>query len=362
MDAWEQWSALLLPHPKPHLFSRKRRLYRLSVPSLSESSMYSLSHGTRRRGTLKKPRRSSSRPPEIQPLSFEHEPMTSTIFDFFPLHDTNNVNDNVHFFTPNSLGTTPDKNLKSQPRGTHISLSQFITILILSFHYLGHAHAFPSTNTHFPHAIITSVSQSISPTIVGSNSSLIAVPMPSNAINTATGQSQANFFSSLFCSNPLGFISRKLTKLSRTTRFPNSASTPLIPSEATPTINTLPNSFAASMMVPNYGASKSIPVCSTPIPALPPPTLIAIDDFHSVACVADNIPASSTVSVQPTFQCFQAEISDPAFVPSPVSDVAIPIAHVPNTSSAFEANGEFPQLPQGPVGRLVTPNISLNLN
>ena len=75
--------------------------------------MSSLSDGTLKRRKLTKSRKSSSPPPEIEPLSFEHEPMadiTTNIFDYFPPHDTSVVND----------CTTLDGDLMSQPKGRHI--------------------------------------------------------------------------------------------------------------------------------------------------------------------------------------------------------------------------------------------------
>jgi hypothetical protein len=126
MDVWEQWSALLVPHPNPHLFTGKKRLYRPSSSDSRSSFMSSHSdgsHGTQKRRKLTKTRPTLGPPPEIEPFSFEHEPMvdmTTNIFDFFPFHDTSNVND-------------LDGNLMSQSGGRHISLSLFDNFIIISF-------------------------------------------------------------------------------------------------------------------------------------------------------------------------------------------------------------------------------------
>jgi hypothetical protein len=119
MDSWSQWSALLVPHPNPHLFTGKKTLYRLSAPSSLDSQSSFMFLLSQKRGKLKKP---LSPPPEIQPLSFEYEPMldmTTHISGFFPTHDYSDVNENVHVF---HNCTTLDGNLMSQPSGAHIPL------------------------------------------------------------------------------------------------------------------------------------------------------------------------------------------------------------------------------------------------
>jgi hypothetical protein len=129
----DKWSSLLVPHPNPHLFTGKKRLYEQSSSVSQQSSMSSLSDGTQKRRKLTKARQRSSPPPEIEPLSFEHEPMadmTTHIFGLFPPHSTSGVND----------CTTLDGNLISQLKGMHIwpSLNNPATILIFSFTQIMH--------------------------------------------------------------------------------------------------------------------------------------------------------------------------------------------------------------------------------
>lgn len=151
MDAL-QWSALLIPHPNPRLFTGKKKLYRLAAPSSFDSRssfMSSLSDGKHKRGKLRKPR-TSSPPPKIQPFSFECEsPITPNIFDFFSLHDTSDDKDDVQVFTPTSLYTL-DGNLMSQPQGAFLFLYIFTYLIIISLN---------QTPIHLRAGLLTSLPQ-----------------------------------------------------------------------------------------------------------------------------------------------------------------------------------------------------------
>ena len=176
--------------------------------------------------------------------------------------------------------------------------------------------------------------------------------MPQNETDTATGQLESDsvFLDKCFFPNPLGYITRKLTKRRRTTRIPKSASTPLIPSEATPPID---NTSSSPTTVLDLATSKLTN------PSCPPPISAAINEFHSLTGITDNpILTSSTISPQHAPQCtfessrFQAENGDPIPIPLPASNLANRIVYGPEISSACEANTKLSCLQQEYTGRL----------